>query len=31
VYASYIIGEQCETNKGNAKEVEPDYDGGNES
>jgi len=31
VYASHTIGGQCETNKGNAKEVEPPYDGGSES
>ena len=28
---AYTIGGQCKTNKGNAKEVEPAYDGGSES
>jgi hypothetical protein len=31
VDTSHTIGGQCETNKGNAKEVELVYDGGNEN
>jgi hypothetical protein len=31
VYASHTTGGQRKTNKGNAKEVEPAYDGGSES
>jgi hypothetical protein len=31
VYASYIIEGQCETNKGNTKELEFAYDGGSEN
>jgi hypothetical protein len=31
VYASYTIGGQYGTNKGNAKEIESTYDGGSES
>jgi hypothetical protein len=31
MYASHTIGGQCETNKGNAKEVEYAYDRGSES